>query len=254
MTEQEWLTCDDPGTMYSFMRDRAPPRRWLDWFKPALVRTSDRKLRLFACACCMRIIELIPTEPSRECVRVSERFADGLVQEQELEVAIAESMIACDAADWERRPWSREAINAVGRVHRSDAAGRIGVLGGAAKARALASCLTKGLSGESGCLIQSPDGLVLEEQSVRVEEAAEMKAQATLLRHIIGNPFRPLGTLAAWPAPVVTLAESIYQGADASFALHDALLESGQPEFATHFREAEHPKGCAWVDAILGKS
>jgi len=36
--------------------------------------------------------------------------------------------------------------------------------------------------------------------------------------------------------------------------LTDALLEAGQDELAAHFRESSsHPKGCAWLDAILGK-
>ena len=36
-------------------------------------------------------------------------------------------------------------------------------------------------------------------------------------------------------------------------AIHDALLEEGQIDFAAHFREEYHPKGCAWVYAILGR-
>jgi hypothetical protein len=43
-------------------------------------------------------------------------------------------------------------------------------------------------------------------------------------------------------------------GADACFALHDALLESGFPDLAAHFMEEQfHPKGCWAVDMILGK-
>src|SRR5579864_4184325 len=36
MTEQEWLACTDPDPMLEFLRSNA----------------TDRKLRLFACACC----------------------------------------------------------------------------------------------------------------------------------------------------------------------------------------------------------
>jgi hypothetical protein len=98
--------------------------------------------------------------------------------------------------------------------------------------------------------------------------------QADLLRHIAGNPWRPLhiddGHPDNWhvypddihavflngpfPATVTRLAEALYRGEDCAFALHDVLVECGQDELAQHFREpVGHPKGCAWLDAILGK-
>ena len=39
MTEQEWLACNDPQKLLDFLRDII----------------SDRKLRLFALACCRRV-------------------------------------------------------------------------------------------------------------------------------------------------------------------------------------------------------
>lgn len=58
----------------------------------------------------------------------------------------------------------------------------------------------------------------------------------------------------SWPTAVVRLAEAVYNGADATFALHDALLEAGHPDLAEHFqKEAWHPKGCWVLDLILGK-
>jgi hypothetical protein len=72
---------------------------------------------------------------------------------------------------------------------------------------------------------------------------------------IIGNPFRPHPAPPSWPAAVVSLAEAVYKGADATFALHDALLEAGHPDLAAHFHaEQWHPKGCWVVDLLLGKS
>src|SRR5262245_35546640 len=66
MTEAEWLACTTPKKMLEFLRETA----------------NDRKLRLFAVACCRRIwLEL--SMPSRKLVEVAERYADGLVTDGE---------------------------------------------------------------------------------------------------------------------------------------------------------------------------
>jgi len=87
----------------------------------------------------------------------------------------------------------------------------------------------------------------------QAQNAAEGEA-AVLAWHIIGNPFRSITVPDSWPVTVVQLAEAIYNGEECGFALHDALLDSGQADLAQHFREQkQHPKGCWALDLLLGK-
>src|SRR5262249_13854032 len=63
MTEAEWLAGTDPQKMLTFLRGEA----------------SERKLRLFAVACCRRIGRLLRSKALQMAVEVSEQRADGLV-------------------------------------------------------------------------------------------------------------------------------------------------------------------------------
>src|SRR5262245_62600108 len=67
MTEGGWLASDDPTPM---LNHRRPDGVYL-------VDASDRKLRLFACACCRRVWGWITNPDARTAVEVAERFTDG---------------------------------------------------------------------------------------------------------------------------------------------------------------------------------
>src|SRR3954454_8794442 len=71
MTEVEWLGCADPEPMLLHLRGQA----------------NDRKMRLFACACCRRIWHLLEDERTRTLVDVIELDADGLARADEREAA-----------------------------------------------------------------------------------------------------------------------------------------------------------------------
>src|SRR5262245_49806455 len=84
MTEREWLDHDDPGSMLEFV---ASP-------------TSERKLRLFLCACCARILATAAQRRRglprgwdvclgmlESALKTVEQYADGLCGTRALETA-----------------------------------------------------------------------------------------------------------------------------------------------------------------------
>lgn len=216
MTEPEWLACTDPRVMLYAQKGKM----------------SDRKLRLFACACCRAIWHLLPDERSRRAVVLMERWADGELTSEELRAARETS-----SGDWSPRGLSLPALSAA-----------------IAAARAT-----------------WPDAYAAAVSVVEAAATdPNMKQQYDLLKDILGNPFRPSSPLPsailAWDDGTVgRMAERIYaerrmpEGTlDPSglAMLADALEEAGchDPDMLVHCRQAgEHVRGCWVVDLLLGK-
>lgn len=214
MTEQEWLDCKDPNPMLTFLQGKM----------------SDRKLRLFACACCRRIWHLLGDERSREAVLASECYADGTITKTALARARVRARPKSPGAAWAAWDAAREkAFTAAVRAF---------------------PCAAWSLSQmRMGKWVGMDAGVAFGEQG----------NQARLLRDIAGNPFRPVILTRAWQTPTVAgLAQSMYE--DRSFQamppLADALEEAGCTEEAIlkHCREpGEHVRGCWVVDLLLGQ-
>jgi hypothetical protein len=189
-------------------------------------RASERKLRLFAVGCCRRVWHLMNDGRSRKAVAVVERWVDGEASRQQLEAAHAAAGQA-----W-RTPAGTAAWDASTVEWRVEAA-----------AAAASHAAWAGSADRS--------------------RADERRAQADLLRCIVGNPFRvpapfPPAVLAWQDGTVVKLARSIYQARrfEDVPVLADALEEAGcsDADVLGHLRgPGPHGRGCWVVDALLGK-
>jgi hypothetical protein len=214
MTEAEWLTCRNPDEMLRFVD----------------ATVSKRKLRLFACACCRRILDLIPEPRYRAAVEASERFADGLCNRSELQLARLDALEAHPGGDSNSTPGEFAAAS----VTRYRIVPRwIG-------------WLTRRAS-----------------QQLRRTEEEEGANQAGMLREMVGNPFVPLVLDPLWSrwndGAIVRLAQNLYEENrhDDLPILADALEEAGcvQTELLDHLRKpGTHLKGCWALDLVLGQS
>ena len=97
MTEAEWLACTNPSPMLAFLRGKV----------------SDRRLRLFAVACCRLFWDVLPIEATRAAIETNELFADQRVSESELSRARS---VAHSAAWHARYDTKRELLTPDGNV------------------------------------------------------------------------------------------------------------------------------------------
>jgi len=206
MTEQEWLACADPQKMLEFLRGRA----------------SDRKLRLFAVACCRLFSESFTVERSRRAVETAERHADIPLSEEELATIQRAAVVRVKSQNYTQ-------VTAIREVS-------VWVL--------------------SRDAIISAEGILSRTLYALRESRPHL---CWLLRDIFGNRFRPITTDPTWlTLTVASLAQAIYDAR--AFGrlpiLADALEDAGcnNQDVLQHCRQpAEHVRGCWIVDLLLGK-
>jgi hypothetical protein len=225
MTEAEWLAADDLKPMLALLQGKA----------------SDRKLRLFACACCRRIWHLLADEASRTAVELAERYADG--------TATATHRTTARAAA------KRAVKRAVGVEYLRAAEVAWCAIATRVQVRRVAE---DGLPGY--CYGGRRRDDLSEQHSV----------QSGYIRCILGNPFRltpPVNPAwLAWNGGTVrTLAEAAYEERQlpegsldtARLALLADGLEDagcGEAELLGHLRgPGPHVRGCWALDLLLGK-
>lgn len=229
MTESDWDTAADPSPMLKALSGKA----------------SERKLRLFAVACCRRHWHLMTDERSRAAVELGERLADGLGTETERQVAEAQAVQA-----------TRTAVQARGEDFTISESFTIAAR--AARFTVMEAGtfdLEAALATASACRL-----MVLHESGSRDGRASENAALCSTLRDVFGNPFRPTTIDNRILTPhVLATAKSIYddRAFHHVFAVADALTDAGAPDdspLLQHLRgRGPHVRGCYALDLVLGK-
>ncbi len=214
MTEAEWRSCTDPQRMQEFLRGQS----------------SDRKLRLFAVACCRRVWHLLREKNHQKAVEVAERYADGIATPLQL------------------------------RQAEHHAAFRVRRVGDARKRRTSAA--------EAAARAASPSPVTAARFAADASETPEFEwqGQCELLRDLFPCFFCPTLVDPIWLTPtVLSLAQAAYDNRNlpsgtldnARLAvLADALEDAGCTEttLLEHLRSSgPHCRGCWVMDLILSK-
>jgi hypothetical protein len=253
MKPAEWRSSSDPSAMLAFLAGKV----------------SERKLRLFACACCRRIWHLLPEEDSRRAVEAAERYADGLLTLEELSRAEAASkQVTWTAVETAYAGWGAP----VGETIRSNwiavwaacaAENAAEPLPGADMPPSLAARTAQvaswacAVAGQRACW----NNLDVGPQDARPE--SEEACQCFLLRDLFGDTARTPDLRPDWlrwhNGCVVALARSIYEERryEEIPILGDALQDAGcdAAEVLEHCRPGRwHVRGCWLLDAILGRN
>lgn len=250
ISEQSWLTGNEPQQLLKLLN--APG-----------VSISDRKLRLFSCACCRQVWHTLSDPRNRKAVEQLETFADNL-------------------HDWSLLTSARSTLKNVLREKADtrdmgfstlskatwDEAQRAARLSSINAVFAVIQYANETLKQQiqSGTWPESVAGMSANDMAHKIEktmmnvETTAITDQVNRLRDIMGNPFRKISFPKHWKTSTVrNLALSIYENRTPEDMpiLGDALEEAGCDEehiLAHCYGDHVHVLGCWVVDLILGKS
>jgi hypothetical protein len=257
MTEAEWLESTDPRPM-------------LAWVAGTV---SERKLRLFACACCRRVWPSLAKNDKR-AVETAERYSDGLIGLEELERGARRSErasrsevgrlgLAAHAAAWsvmvekiDPRFMAFGAADCAARLMGEVAATEARMRHG--RQRTEPGTWERAM----GSARRHRKRTALMNQAREDALWSELYAQASLLRCLCGNPFRSVMAIdpayLVWSDGIIrNLVQAIYD--DRCFEdmpiLADALEDAGctNTDILAHCRgPGPHARGCWVLDLLLG--
>jgi hypothetical protein len=224
MTEAEWNISTRPDDMLECLRGGG--------------RASERKLRLFACACVRQVWHRVVEAASRQAVQAAEQYADGQIPLEALRTARAQASVSL------RGPR--------GAPH--------GALKGA-RATTREPALVAAREAQREVIQEVWNKARWTWQTAPAVKEAGHRQQCVLLRDLFGPlPFRPVAFDQAWRTKTaVAVAQVIYDERDFAMlpVLADALEDAGceNEEVLAHCRQqgGAHVRGCWVVDLILGK-
>jgi hypothetical protein len=215
MTEAEWQECTDPVAMLAHLKRPAP----------------DRKVRLYAVACCRDLWDLLPGEASRDGVDWAESFADGNITRDEDYNKLNYASEA-DFLRYSIRQGSRETAE------------------------------EERQNNELTEVAWFAFSVMWYEHCVPSYENFRKQRKLLsvgLVHEIFGNPFRPVTLNPSWlTSTVVALATGIYdeKAFDRMPILADALQDAGcdNEDILNHLRgPGPHTKGCWALDLLTGR-
>jgi hypothetical protein len=222
MTEKQWLKATDPAEMLELLGPHA----------------SDRKLRLFACACCRRVWHIVTSPKLEQALPLLEDSIEGKAKDRGRAHKLAGEMLTDGSST--QACIGAELWKASQKAFKRDEYGfyRIGY--------SVQAALGWAAGGFHPVFTNAVK--------------AERKEQAKVVREMFGSPFRPVHFSPQWrTSDVLTLARQMYDSRDfgAMPILADALQEAGcdSEDLLGHLRDPHvvHVRGCWALDLVLGK-
>jgi hypothetical protein len=245
MDEQDWMTWWDAFDL-------------LSWCEDDEARLSQRKLRLFAVACCRTTWPLLTEDVIRRAIEVAELLADHQATLETLQAARS----AAEAARRAAEPAARGAA-----ATREDTL----TYGFASLAELLtqeefiycymAQDVADAVLGLAFRAATPPQLWGTEHEDAVAEKVGDERGDINcrLVREIFCNPLRPVSIAPAWQTPqALALARTAYDERrwEDLPLLADALEEAGCTEEAilSHLRgPGPHVRGCWALDLVLGQ-